>query len=199
MCFDQQQDGKSKERKTTSIPIGSLKIGLNNNQFRVFVMNPSMKSSHQQVLNIPLRCALVSADPSFVMPTIPFKWLVSDLLHLSSRNSNSLSLYTKKDSKWPLLLQTITDALWTVTSALLPASWGPSPVSYATIWLSKFTVWIVPSGRQKKVPVSLVLLGLLRRSLQSSPSLLPWPHPPIVHICSYLPYLCAVHWKKIWF
>jgi hypothetical protein len=124
-----------------------------------------------------------------MLPTIPLKWLISDLIHLSSRNNNCLSLYIKKNSKRPLLLQTITGALrnkrlgWlptvqskinspllAITPDLLPASWGPSLVSYVTIWLPKFSSWTVRSSRQKKVPVSLVPLGLLTPLMKICPS-----------------------------
>lgn len=112
---------------------------------------------------------------------VTIKWLLSDLLHLSSRNHDRLSFYTKKNHKRPLVLQTITNALQTkqiswlptiqskinsllaVTPDLLPSNWGPSPVSYAIIWLPKFLTWVISSGYRKKVPVSLVSLDLLRR------------------------------------
>ncbi|KAI8642401.1 hypothetical protein BD408DRAFT_443450 [Parasitella parasitica] len=68
---------------------------------------------------------------------------------------------------------------------------------YATLWLPKLTGWVIDIGRPKKFLVSVVPLGVLRRSWQSPPPRRPWPHPPLVHIRSYLPYLRAF-WKALW-
>ncbi|EPB81426.1 hypothetical protein HMPREF1544_11861 [Mucor circinelloides 1006PhL] len=164
---------------------------------------------------------LKSTVSSFVdVAVIPLKWVVSDLLHVSTGNRNRLSLRSKgKISKAPAL-QRISDDLgkkrlaWhltikskvtsplSVTPDLLPVSWNSSAgVShhYATLWLPKLPGWAIDTGRPKKFPVSTVPLGVLRRSWQSPPlPRRPWPHPPPVPIRSYLLFLRAFNWKVLW-
>ncbi|EPB81955.1 hypothetical protein HMPREF1544_11308 [Mucor circinelloides 1006PhL] len=100
----------------------------------------------------------------------------------------------------PTIKSKITSPL-SVTPDLLPASWnssaGISP-QYATLWLPKLPGWAIDTGRPKKFPVSIVPLGVLRRSWQSPPPRRLWPHPPLVHIRSYSPYLRAFNWKALW-
>ncbi|KAL7334126.1 hypothetical protein PS15p_202938 [Mucor circinelloides] len=100
----------------------------------------------------------------------------------------------------PTIKSKITSPL-SVTPDLLPASWnssaGISP-QYATLWLPKLPGWAIDTGRPKKFPVSIVPLGVLRCSWQSPPPRRLWPHPPLVHIRSYSPYLRAFNWKALW-
>ncbi|CAO0800782.1 unnamed protein product [Mucor circinelloides] len=151
-------------------------------------------------LDIPLRCDLQSTVD---FAAIPLKWLVSDLLHVSTPKHQPCNGYVSDDLKEKRLARhpKVTSPL-SVTPDLLPASWNFSAgVSshYATLWLPKLPGWAIDTGRPKKFPMSIVPLGVLRRSCwQSPPSRRPWPHPPLVHIRSYLPHLWAFNWKALW-